>query len=279
MNKTKRVGLSTIAAFAMAACTFATLGMANGISANAEAVEPTPAAEGWYIVGNGAGSLSESSWTDYVPAFKLDGAAGRVGTFTYENLSLYEGDAFKLLYANGEWAYPNDSGWTADVTGQFSNLATNIDGYFVNGGLGNIQVTEAGEGIYDLTLTVSATGISLAYERTGSVVPIEQEKMYVVGSLQNYEDCNWPGAVDVATCCPAMTLNKVTGKWSVELVLAEGDIFKVYNLVNNAYFPSGVNNDCVIAEEGIYLVEYETKAPSFTVTNVESGEVVYPVAS
>ena len=60
MNKTKRVGLSTIAAFAMAACTFATLGMANGISANAEAVEPTPAAEGWYIVGNGAGSLSES---------------------------------------------------------------------------------------------------------------------------------------------------------------------------------------------------------------------------
>lgn len=237
-----------------------------------------PAAEGWYIVGNGAGSLSESSWTDYVPAFKLDGAAGRVGTFTYENLSLYEGDAFKLLYANGEWAYPNDSGWTADVTGQFSNLATNIDGYFVNGGLGNIQVTEAGEGIYDLTLTVSATGISLAYERTGSVVPIEQEKMYVVGSLQNYEDCNWPGAVDVATCCPAMTLNKVTGKWSVRLELMEGDIFKVYNLVNNAYFPSGVNNDCVIAEEGIYLVEYETKAPSFTVTNLETGDVVYPVA-
>lgn len=50
MNKTKRVGLSTIAAFAMAACTFATLGMANGISANAEAVEPTPAEEGIYLV-------------------------------------------------------------------------------------------------------------------------------------------------------------------------------------------------------------------------------------
>ncbi len=146
MNKTKRVGLSTIAAFAMAACTFATLGMANGISANAEAVEPTPAAEGWYIVGNGAGSLSESSWTEYVPEFKLQGAAGRVGTFTYEGLTLYEGDAFKVLYADGEWAYPNDSGWTEDVTGQFSNLATNIDGYFVNGGLGNIQATEAGEG-------------------------------------------------------------------------------------------------------------------------------------
>ena len=76
-----------------------------------------------------------------------------------------------------------------------------------------------------------------------------------------------------------MTLNKVTGKWSVRLELMEGDIFKVYNLVNNAYFPSGVNNDCVIEEEGNYLVEYETKAPSFTVTNVETGDVVYPVAS
>ncbi len=278
MNKTKRVGLSTIAAFAMAACTFATLGMANGISANAEAVEPTPAAEGWYIVGNGAGSLSESSWTEYVPEFKLQGAAGRVGTFTYEGLTLYEGDAFKVLYADGEWAYPNDSGWTEDVTGQFSNLATNIDGYFVNGGLGNIQATEAGEGIYNLTLTVSDTGISLAYERTGSVVPIVQEEMYVVGSLQNYEDCNWPGAIDVATCCPAMEIDEETGKWTVELDLVKGDIFKVYNLVNNAYFPSGVNNDCVIAETGTYRVEYAPKAPCFEVFN-ESGDPVYPVAS
>jgi len=272
------VGLSTIAAFAMAACTFATLGMANGISANAEAVEPTPAAEGWYIVGNGAGSLSESSWTEYVPEFKLQGAAGRVGTFTYEGLTLYEGDAFKVLYADGEWAYPNDSGWTEDVTGQFSNLATNIDGYFVNGGLGNIQATEAGEGIYNLTLTVSDTGISLAYKRTGSVVPIVQEEMYVVGSLQNYEDCNWPGAIDVATCCPAMEIDEETGKWTVELDLVKGDIFKVYNLVNNAYFPSGVNNDCVIAETGTYRVEYAPKAPCFEVFN-ESGDPVYPVAS
>ena len=278
MNKTKRVGLSTIAAFAMAACTFATLGMANGISANAEAVEPTPAAEGWYIVGNGAGSLSESSWTEYVPEFKLQGAAGRVGTFTYEGLTLYEGDAFKVLYADGEWAYPNDSGWTEDVTGQFSNLATNIDGYFVNGGLGNIQATEAGEGIYNLTLTVSDTGISLAYKRTGSVVPIVQEEMYVVGSLQNYEDCNWPGAIDVATCCPAIEIDEETDKWTVELDLVKGDIFKVYNLVNNAYFPSGVNNDCVIAETGTYRVEYAPKAPCFEVFN-ESGDPVYPVAS
>lgn len=33
-----------------------------------------------------------------------------------------------------------------------------------------------------------------------------------------------------------------------------------------------------IAEDGLYLIEYETKAPSFTVTNLETGDVVYPVA-
>ncbi len=69
--------------------------------------------------------------------FKFDGPEAKVGTFTYKDVTLYEGDAFKVLYANGEWAWPSESGWGADVMAQFSNLATNADGYFVNGGLGN----------------------------------------------------------------------------------------------------------------------------------------------
>ncbi len=75
-----------------------------------------------------------------------------------------------------------------------------------------------------------------------------------------------------------MEIDEETGKWTVELDLVKGDIFKVYNLVNNAYFPSGVNNDCVIAETGTYRVEYAPKAPCFEVFN-ESGDPVYPVAS
>lgn len=75
--------------------------------------------------------------------FKFDGPEAKVGTFTYKDVTLYEGDAFKVLYANGEWAWPSESGWGADVMAQFSNLATNADGYFVNGGLGNIQATKA----------------------------------------------------------------------------------------------------------------------------------------
>ena len=58
------------------------------------------------------------------------------------------------------------------------------------------------------------------------------------------------------------------------LDLAVGDQFKVYNLVNNGYFPSGTNNDCIITEADTYTIEYETKAPSFTVTN-SAGVIVY----
>lgn len=276
MTKTKKVALSIIAAFAMAACTFATLGMASGLAASAAEAEPQPAAQGWYIVGNGAGSLKDSSWTDYVPDFMLDAAAGqeegRTGTYTFTGLELYQGDAFKVLYADGEWLWPNDSGWGADVVAQFNNLATNADGYFVNGGLGNIQATEAGQGKYNLTLTVTETGISLSYVKTGDITPIAMEEMYVVGSLKNYPTCNWPGAIDVATKCPKMTLDG--NKWTVELDLEVGDMFKVYNLVNNGYFPSGINNDCVIEEAGLYYIEYEVAAPSFIVMN-EEGVIVY----
>lgn len=284
MNKTKKVALSTIAAFAMAACTVATLGMAKGMTANAAEAEPVYAEQGWYMVGNGAGSLKDSSWTNYVPAFKFKQTAGegKTGTFTYSNVSLYAGDAFKVLYANGEWEWPNDSGWKADVTAQFSNL-DNKDGYFVNGGLGNIQTTKAGEGIYDFTLTVSetttetatTTTIKLDYKKTGAVTPIVQEEMYLVGSLAEYPECNWPGSIDVATKCPKMTFNAETKKWTITLNLYVGDTFKVYNLVNNGYFPSGIGNDCVIAEDGVYTVEYEEAAPSFIVTNIETGEIVY----
>lgn len=274
MNKTKKVGLSTIAAFALAACTFATLGMAKGMTANADEVEPTPepAAQGWYIVGNGAGSLKECSWTNYEPNFKLTSeSTGKEGTFVSNEIELYEGDAFKMLYANGEWVYPSDSGWTADVMAQFSDLTTNENGYFVDGGLGNIQATAAGQGKYMFMLTVDSETISLSYFRTGDVTPIAEEEMYVVGTLKNYATCNWPGSIDVATSCPKMTLDEATQKWTVTLDLVKGDQFKVYNLKNNGYFPSGMNNNYVVAETGKYIVEYGVKAPDFTVTAVETA--------
>ena len=78
--------------------------------------------------------------------------------------------------------------------------------------------------------------------------------------------------IDVATCCPALELDG--NKWVLEIELNKGDTFKVYNLVNNAYFPSGVANDCVIPEDGAYLIEYEVAAPNFTVTN-SSGEIIF----
>ncbi len=65
--RTKKVGIvTTIAAFGMAALTLATLGVAKGMSASAAEVEPEPipAEQGWYVVGNGAGSLKDCSWTN-----------------------------------------------------------------------------------------------------------------------------------------------------------------------------------------------------------------------
>ncbi|MCI9504263.1 MAG: hypothetical protein HFE26_02570 [Clostridia bacterium] len=205
--------------------------------------------------------------------FKFDGPEAKVGTFTYKDVTLYEGDAFKVLYANGEWAWPSESGWGADVMAQFSNLATNADGYFVNGGLGNIQATKAGQGVYDFTLTVTATETTLSYVQTSKdVEDIAKEQMYLVGTIKSLPSCNWPGSIDVATCCPALELDG--NKWVLEIELNKGDTFKVYNLVNNAYFPSGVANDCVIPEDGAYLIEYEVAAPNFTVTN-SSGEIIF----
>ncbi|MDE5896579.1 MAG: hypothetical protein K2H43_02055 [Clostridia bacterium] len=268
---TKKLGLvTTFAAFAMAACTFATLGMAKGMASAAE-VEPTPAEQGWYIVGNGMGSLKDCSWNDYVPAFKLDGRESKTGRFTFEGLELYAGDAFKILYADGEWAYPSESGWTADVMVQYSNLDSYAAGYFVDGGLGNIQATPAGQGRYDLTLTVTADTISLSYDRTGDIIdPTVTEEMYVVGSLANYETCNWPGSIDVKTSCPGMKYDTATKTWSVTLNLVEGDEFKIYNLVNNAYYPSGMNNNYVVEETGTYLIAWQSTAPDFTVTPVKA---------
>ena len=278
-TKTRRL-TTTIAAVAMAACTFATLGMAKGMSADAAESAAAPAA-GWYVGGNGAGTLSACSWTQYRPDFKLtqtEGTGNYIGTFTTQDITLYGGDAFKLLYANGTWQWPNDSGWTPEYVGQFENLYDE-NAYFVDGGLGNIQLVHGQDGVYNFMLSV--------YEMEGTVTtfitptlvskdvpPIAQEEMYVVGRLANYPTCNWPGSIDVKTSCPALTYDTAKKKWTATLDLAVGDQFKVYNLVNNGYFPSGTNNDCIIAEADTYTIEYETKAPSFTVTN-SAGIVVY----
>ncbi len=269
--RTKKVGIvTTIAAFGMAALTLATLGVAKGMSASAAEVEPEPipAEQGWYVVGNGAGSLKDCSWTNYVPDFKLESTAtGREGSFKIENLTLYQGDAFKFLYADGTWAWPNDSGWTADVVGDYSCIDTGIK-YFVDGGLGNIQVAANQSGIYNFTLDVEEEGVFITAVRTKALDVAAEEDMYVVGSLKNYATCTWPGAIDVATNCPKMTYDAATKKWSVELNLVIGDQFKIYNLANNSYYPSGMNNNYIVAETGTYVVEWESQAPDFTVTPV-----------
>jgi hypothetical protein len=272
--RTKKVGIvTTIAAFGMAALTLATLGVAKGMSASAAEVEPEPipAAQGWYVVGNGAGTLKDCSWTNYVPDFRLEGE-GYVGTFQTEDLTLYSGDAFKVLYADGTWAWPNDSGWKAEYVADYSNLL-DMNGDFVDGGLGNIQLVQGRDGVYNFTLSVFELEGEISIYMQSNLVeyvkpPVTTEAMYVVGTLKNYETCTWPGAIDVATNCPAMTYNAATKKWSVELNLVAGDQFKIYNLVNNSYYPSGMNNNYIVAETGKYVVEWESQAPDFTVTPV-----------
>lgn len=270
MTKTKKVVMSTIATFALAACTFATLGMAKGTSANAAEKEPVYAQEGWYVVGNGAGSLKDCSWLNYVPEYKLEqlGDTAYIGEFEIE-LDLYAGDAFKLLYANGEWEWTSDSGWKTEYMAQYSDLSDPTN--FVNGGLGNIQAKQDGK--YSILLIVEqdeagAVTTTVEATRKGDVTPIVMEEMYVVGSLANYPTCNWPGAIDVATKCPAMSYNATTKKWTVTLNLVAGDEFKVYNLISNAYYPGGIVGNYVVAVTGTYEVEWESAAPDFIVTPV-----------
>lgn len=229
--------------------------------------EPELPASGWYVVGNGAGSLADCSWTEFVPEYKV--ADDYIGEFTLPEMLLYPGDSFKLLYTDGTDETPDATGWTADVVAQFGNLLDNPDLAFVDGGLGNIEAIVSG--YYTFTLYVVQDAdiqevfIGLTYERSDKEVPeINLFEMYVVGTIASNPANNWPPDTDVAENCIKMDYNATTDKWTARVTLVAENEFKVYNLVNRAYYPSGVYN-YYTGYEGEFVIEWSTGAPDILV--------------
>ena len=235
--------------------------------------EPELPASGWYVVGNGAGYLKDCSWTEFKPAYQVTKKTEEVtddytGTFILPEMLLYPGDAFKLLYTDGTKANPEATGWTADVVAQFENITDNSELDFVNGGLGNIEAIVSG--YYTFTLTVipsedAGVVILLSYTRAEKEAPdITLYEMYVVGKIASHPTNNWPSVTNVATNCIKMEYNATTDKWTARVTLVPADEFKVYNLVTDAYYPSGVA-DNYKGYDGDYVIEWGTSAPDILV--------------
>ncbi len=237
------------------------------ISVSAPEPEPEPElpASGWYVVGNGAGYLKGCSWTEFVEEYKV--ADDYTGEFTLPEMLLYAGDAFKLVYTDGEKANPEATGWTADVVAQFGNILDNPDLAFVDGGLGNIEAVVSG--YYTFTLYVvkdsDTTTIGLTYVRADKEIPdITLYEMYVVGKIASHPTNNWPDYTDVKIHCIKMEYNATTDKWTARVTLIPSDEFKVYNAVTGAYYPSGVV-DNYTGFSGDYVIEWGTSAPDILV--------------
>ena len=270
MAKRMKWLLTSFVAFFLAAL-FVLTGVTM-LKANAqEEPEPEPElpAKGWYIVGNGAGYLKDCSWTEFVEKYRVSDTFA--GDFTLPEMLMYPGDAFKLLYTDGTKETPDDTKWTADVVAQFDNIADNTALDFADGGLGNIEAVVSG--YYTFKVSVIEIPemqpiIELTYSRSDVEPPdITLYEMYVVGTIASHPTNNWPSLTDVATNCIKLEYDEDTDKWTATVTLIPTDEFKVYNLVTDAYYPSGVGNNYT-GFDGEYVIEWGTGAPDIKVTPV-----------
>ncbi len=244
-------------------------GAGVGLTANAAELQEDLPASGWYLVGNGAGDLADCSWQEYLADWRLTGTtedeANYFGVWKTPELLLYQGDQFKLLYNDGSYATPDDSGWTEEVCAQFANIVGDTEGYFSDGGLGNIYVAESGYYTFTLTVQEEDPILSISFVRSDKEVPsLDLYTMYIVGSIASVPTCGWPDNLDpagpdgVALYCIPMTsatVDKVT-TWSATVTLGLEDQFKLYNTVTGTYYPGGFDNNLVVTEEGVYDISW-----------------------
>ena len=258
-------------------------GAGVGLTANAAQLQEDLPASGWYVVGNGAGDLADCSWQAYLADWRLTGTtedeANYFGVWKTPELLLYQGDQFKLLYNDGSYATPDDSGWTEEVCAQFANIVGDTEGYFSDGGLGNIYCNF--NGFYTFTLTVQEEEpiLSISFERSDrEVPPLVLYDMYIVGSIASVPTCGWPDNLDPAGpdgvalyCIPMTKTTEVVNEetittWSATVTLGTEDQFKLYNTVTGTYYPGGFDNNLVVTEEGTYLVSWVEGSQDVTLT-------------
>lgn len=272
------------------------VGAVMGIGAlSASAAEAEPATPGWYVMGNGAGTtagvgLKDCSWTEYKADYKLKASVSEravgenyLGSWETAKLALYVNDQFKFLYADGTLAGPDDASWGAGFVGDFYSISEEMRTNFWDGGLGNIQIKEGYEGWYTFFVDVYQVegavqiDVSYDYDDTTPLPKIEKEyQMYVVGHIASISGLGWPGETETETGEPlTYTLapmeayyvtedgETVIKYYSKAIEFHTTDKIKVFNDVDDAYYPSGVANDVSPEDDGTFYVEWEQDAPSF----------------
>lgn len=236
---------------------------------------PIPA-PGWYLVGNGAGTLYDCSWTEYLSDYRIGGTAfdgstekDYLGFWKTESLLLYQGDQFKFLYQNGKWATPDASGWSSCYTAGFADLSANNSGdAFSSVGEDIIQVNKSGYYTFYIHVAKAASGvaITLTFNLMSTSVPSKTlEDMYIVGSVASVPACGWPDEVNVTSSCIKMAYNSYDNKWySPAIRLTAADEIKVYNLANHGYYPSFFDDNFSVATSGWYIIQWESGSQTLT---------------
>ena len=178
--------------------------------------QPEPPAPEYYLVG------TMNEWTPD-EAFKLIADEETEGRFILENIELTAGTKVKVYDAANDVWYPD--------------------------GMGNdFEVPE--DGIYDLEFFPAG---EMGEDYHGGFFKLTKQpeppapEYYLVGTMNNWT--------------PEEAFKLIAGdeegKFVLENVeLTAGALLKIYDAVNDVWYPDGLNNDYEVAEDGTYLVEF-----------------------
>ncbi len=231
----------------------------------------------FWVTGSGAGDLKDCGWDILKDTFKLT----RQPKKDAEGFTLYTiqfkiyagGDNFKIRQDERDTA--GALVWTDGTYFGLNEIKEN-DGTFVDGGLGNIAVAKGKDGIYKFTVHTKPAPAAWAdnYVSFELVEPVEglpkTEDIYIVGNLKEYPTNAWPTLVKNSVqkdCVPLEFDGDKT--WSTTVRLrANVDTFKLYNTVNNKYYPDPDPN-LTVKTSGDYKISWVVGTNTVTLEPVE----------
>lgn len=262
MTKRLKWSITTIALLVLAVF-FLWMGMTSMRNTSASAAENDAAAteastDGWYITGQGAGSLRNCGW-DYQSDLKLTGfSAGSdnyFGVWDTPTLTLYEGTRFEFRYSGSASDIDRDA---VSVAGYEYLAESGAYSSFGSYPLTNIEVKESGEYQFTLYVSQSQDGIVIsihAYLVSSDVPDIELYDMTVVGAIASNPTMHWGTPAAGFYGGIPMTYSSATKIWSTEaMYLSTTDSFKVFNADSGLYYPGFIDNNLHVTTNGWYEI-------------------------
>ncbi len=231
----------------------------------------------FWATGAGAGDLQNSSWTELKPNFKLTKQPHKdedgFTLYTIQFKIYAGGDSFKIRQDEKD-----ENGalkWTDGTYFGIDELR-NASGTFIDAGTKNIGVATGKDGIYKFTVHTKPSPAPwkdnfVTWELIESVTPpTTTEDMYIVGKLATYPKNDWPGFGKIEDCIHMTFDGDKT--WSATITVKNGDQFKVYNKLNQQYYPDQGGNLTrpSDAPDGLFEVKWVSGAVRPTVTHIHN---------